>query len=357
MKWRLEHSSQQTNLPNGTVFRGYTQQDSRYESNRCVHQLLAFKKSIKREVSHYTVLQDEKCFEAFKRNLLVTATTHDCEEVLDGTYRPENTRDSHELFKQKKYFMYSVFNKVLQSDMGKSIVRKYAPPLDAQSVRREFESHMSTSSKGLNERCRLHAYVSTTVYDRSWKGTTEQFVLHFHEEFRQLDEVTPLEEHLPHSVRLTLLQTAVRSIPELRIVETMGEYMSLTHSYNGQYSLTYDKYFMMLQNACIRYDKTLKHNPTPTSRTVYQHGTADDDPPMCKDEEDYSGDDNTPDGIDAPTDDMYNIRNTNLKRPPHVKSLILRKPNEKSKSHQGLTPKPRYNDPVYLPKNIYHMLS
>ena len=87
---------------------------------------------------------------------------------------------------------------------------------------------MSTSSKGLNKRCRFHAYVSTTVYDKSWKETTEQFVLHLNEQFRQLDEATPLEEHLPQSVRLTLLQTAVRSIPELRIVETMEEYMPLT---------------------------------------------------------------------------------------------------------------------------------
>ena len=96
--------------------------------------------------------------------------------------------------------MYSVFNKVLQSDMGKTIVRKYAPTLDAQSLWKEFETHMSTSSKRLNEKHRLHAYVSTTVYDRSWKGTTKQFVLHFHEQFRQQDELTPLNEQLPHSV-------------------------------------------------------------------------------------------------------------------------------------------------------------
>ena len=101
-------------------------------------------------------------------NLLVTATTHDCEEVLDGTYKAESTRESHELFRQKKYFMYSVFNKVLQSDGGKTIVRKHAPTLDAQSVWREFESHMSTSSKGLNGRHRSHAHVSTTVYDKLW---------------------------------------------------------------------------------------------------------------------------------------------------------------------------------------------
>ena len=69
--------------------------------------------------------------------------------------------------------MYSVFNKVLQSCMGKTIVRKHVPTLDAQSLWREFESHTSTSSKGLSERCRLHAYVYTTVYDRSRIGTTE----------------------------------------------------------------------------------------------------------------------------------------------------------------------------------------
>ena len=62
-------------------------------------------------------------------------------------YKPENNNDSKELLNLKKYFMYSIFNKVLQSDMGKTIVRKYAPTLDAQSVWREFGSHMTTSSK------------------------------------------------------------------------------------------------------------------------------------------------------------------------------------------------------------------
>ena len=114
------------------------------------------------------------------------------------------------------------FDKDPQSDMGKTIVRQHAPTFNAQSVWREFECHMSTSSKGLNEQHRLHTYVSTTACDRFRKGTTEQFVLHFHEQFRQLDELAPLDEQLPHSVRLTLLQTAVRSVPELGIVETIG---------------------------------------------------------------------------------------------------------------------------------------
>ena len=73
------------------------------------------------------MIKDEKYFEAFKRNLLVTATTHGCEQILEGDYVPGYDDNSLEFFKQKQYFMYSVFNKVLWSDIGKTIVRKYAP--------------------------------------------------------------------------------------------------------------------------------------------------------------------------------------------------------------------------------------
>ena len=59
----------------------------------------------------------------------MTATTHSCEEVLDVHYLPKHDEDSQELFQQKQYFIYSVFNKVLQSAMGKTIVRRHAPTL------------------------------------------------------------------------------------------------------------------------------------------------------------------------------------------------------------------------------------
>ena len=169
MTWRLQDSNQNTSSVSNTRYQGQPKQDSRHECNQNADQLLAFKKSIKREASQYTILKDETHFEAFKRNLLVTATTHGCEEILEGDYVPGYAGDCQELFQQKQYFMYSLFNKVLQSDMGKTIVRKYAPALDAQSVWKDLET---TSSKGLNESHRLHAYVSTTIYGRSWKGTT-----------------------------------------------------------------------------------------------------------------------------------------------------------------------------------------
>ena len=105
---------------------------------------------------------------------------------------------------------------------------------------------MTTSSKGKAEKCRLHSYDTTTILDKSWKGTTEQFILHFNEQFRQLDEVSPPEESLPYTTRLTLLQTAVHNIPELRMVETMEEFISLSSSTPGA-TMGYDNYLNLLQ--------------------------------------------------------------------------------------------------------------
>ena len=112
--------------------------------------------------------------------------------------------------------MFSVFNANLQTDMGKIIVKKRLANTDAQAVWKELSEHMRTSSKGTSEKSRLTQYVTYTVLDDTFKGSTEQFVLHFNEQFRQLEEISEDSEKLPPTVKLTLLQTAVRSINDLK---------------------------------------------------------------------------------------------------------------------------------------------
>ena len=107
---------------------------------------------------------------------------------------------------------------------------------------------------------------------------------------------------------------------------------------------------MMLQNVCIRYDKTLKQKSPTTSRAVYQH-EKDEDPSEHDEEDDYLDDTFAPDGIDTPSDDIYSIHNTNFNRTPHMKSLIPRTPPGKQKSSKAVCLDPRHNGPVYLPKH------
>ena len=109
MTWRLNNSTLSHGNMSPAGYRGPHKADSHPNAQH----LLNFKKSIKREVSQYTILKDEKYFEAFKRKLLVAATTHSSEEALDPHYIHGHDTDSQELFQQQQYLMHSVFNKVL----------------------------------------------------------------------------------------------------------------------------------------------------------------------------------------------------------------------------------------------------
>ena len=123
MSWKLNEINTSSPSPPPSV----TASDPRAAPSppSCSSQLLNFKRIIKRDVSAYRTLKDEKYYESFKRPVLVTARTHDCEEILQPTFRPRSDADSLELFRLKNDFMYSVFNKCLLSDMGKTIVRKH----------------------------------------------------------------------------------------------------------------------------------------------------------------------------------------------------------------------------------------
>ena len=176
---------------------------------------------------------------------------------------------------------------------------------DAQPVWRQLSEHMRISSKGASEKRRLTQYVTNTVVDDNFKGTTELFVLQFNEQFRQLDEISDDSEKLPPIVKLTLLQTAVRSINDLRIVETLDEFQSTTHGHGSSTSLSYQTYYDLLINACVRYDKTRKAN-IGKRRNVYNLNV---DPTYVDYPQDASDfvQESPYGGIDLPSDEFYQI--------------------------------------------------
>ena len=241
-----------------------------------------------------------------------------------------------ELFEAKQAFMFSAFNADVQTDMGKTIVRRHLANTDAQSVWKELSEHMWTSSKRASEKRRLTQYVTNTVLDDNFKGTTEQFVLHFNEQFRQLDEISEDSEKLPPTMKLTLLQTAVRSINDLRIVETLDEFQSTTYGHGPFTSLSYDTYYDLLMNACVRYDKTKKAN-IGKRRNVFNtniDNTYVDHPTACIDHVP-----NSPyRGIDLPPDEFYKVHALSSSHPPSPRPGQPYRPSFRPQSqHSGPT--------------------
>ena len=115
-------------------------------------------------------------------------------------------------------------------------------------------------------------------------------------------------------MKLTLLQTAVRSINDLRIVEALYEFQSTTHGHGSSTSLSYQTYYDLLINACVRYDKTKRANIA-KRRNVYNTNIDTTYVDYPTDLIDYVPD--SPHGaIDLPPDEFYQIHALSSRHPP-----------------------------------------
>ena len=129
---------------------------------------------------------------------------------------------------------------------------------------------------------------------------------------------------LPPTVKLTHLQTAVRSINDLRIVETLDEFQSTTHGHELSTSLSYQTYYDLLIKACVRYDKTKKAN-IGKRRNVYNTNSDSNFVYYPTDVIDYVPD-SFHGGIDLAPDEFYQIYALSSRYPPPPMPVILPDP-------------------------------
>ena len=100
----------------------------------------------------------------------------------------------------------------------------------------------------------LTHYLTNTVLESQFRGTTQQFPLHLNEQFRRLDDLTDISERMPESIKMALLQNALKDSPQMSIVETLDEYISTTCGDGSLAHLNYSLYYNLHINDCVRYD-------------------------------------------------------------------------------------------------------
>ena len=176
-----------------------------------------------------------------------------------------------------------------------------------------------------------------------------------------MEEISEESEHFPPQIKLQLLQNAVRPINDLRIVETLDEYQSITTGYGRSSTLKCQTYYDLLINACVRYDRTKKANIAKRGH-IYQ--TA-----FSQSNDDFIGQipSETPIGdpymsIDTPSEEFYNINANQSGLPMSARHKLqprLQRANPKTKPNT-FPKKParqKWTGPIYLPAHIYKLLS
>jgi hypothetical protein len=144
-----------------------------------------FLRGSKRDKSHYKAFKNEAQWDDWWRGFRATARTHQMQDVLNVAYGP-TTPDEKALFDEKQAFMYSVLEDVLQTDMGKTLVRKHEMMTDAQKIISGLVTHMSSSTMAAAKASTLLAAItSARLGTARWNGTKRSYVLNWQDKVRE----------------------------------------------------------------------------------------------------------------------------------------------------------------------------
>ena len=75
--------------------------------------------------------------------------------------------------------------------------------------------HTGNSQYSRAEINRITKYLTNIKLDDTWRGTNESFLMHYNDQLRLLDSLVDSGEKLPDNARVTFLESAVESVPDL----------------------------------------------------------------------------------------------------------------------------------------------
>ena len=232
-----------------TVSRLSKNTSSSVPSSNRIDTVQDFRKGIKRDKSHYAKLRDERFWDDWKRKTEATVSAHGCDDVIDITYNPSSPSEI-DLFKEKKKFMYDVFNDILLTDMGKHFVRVHSTTKDAQAVWKDYLQHMSTSTKADIEVENLLSELTNERLDPRQESHIK-FIINWMNKLRRYEDMTPLIAHFPEAMKKSMLRNAINHIKIYNDIKVSEE----IDVAKGNASMNYQEYLQVVQRVASGIDE------------------------------------------------------------------------------------------------------
>ena len=112
-------------------------------------------------------------------------------------------------------------------------------------------------------------------FDDTWRGTNESFLIHYNDQLRFLDSVVDSDEKLPDNTRVTFLESAVESLPDLRRVKITDNVLQA--QLDSTRPISYRSYFDLLKDAAFHLDQATKRGNKIRRTNVHFSGPNDED--------------------------------------------------------------------------------
>ena len=242
-----------------------------------------FKKGIKRDASAYPIFKNEKYYNTFIRHFKATAKAQGLNSLMDPNFTPGSDEYEQQLFQDQQDFLYSVLISSLKTDFSEALVKDHEG--DAQLIIELLhEHHTGNSQYSRSEINRITKYLTNIKLDDTWRGTNESFLMHYNDQLCLLDSLVDSDEKLPDNTRVTFLESAVESVPDLRRVKITDNVLQA--QLDSTRPITYRSYFDLLKDAAFHLDQATKrgskirrtnvHFSGPNNEDDHQNLTSDD---------------------------------------------------------------------------------
>ena len=235
--------------------------------------LTNFKKGIKRDASAYPIFKNERYYNTFLRHFKATAKAQGLNTLMDPNFTPGSDEYEQQLFQEQQDFLYSVLTSSLKTDFSEALVKDHEG--DAQLILELLhEHHTGNSQYSRSEINRITKYLTNIKLDDTWRGTNESFLMHYNDQLRLLDSLVDPEEKLPDNTRVTFLESAVESVPDLRRVKITDNVLQA--QLDSTRPITYKSYFDLLKDAAFHLDQATKRGNKIRRTNVHFSGPNDE---------------------------------------------------------------------------------
>ena len=236
--------------------------------------LTNFKKGIKRDASAYPILKNERYNNAFIRHFKATAKAQGLNTLMDPNFTPGSDEYEQQLFQEQQDFLYSVLISSLKTDFSEALVKDHEG--DAQLILELLhEHHTGNSQYSRSEINRITKYLTNIKLDDTWRGTNESFLMHNNDQLCLLDSLVDSDGKLPDNTRVTFLESAVDSVPDLRRVKITDNVLQA--QLDSTKPISYRSYFDLLKDAAFHLDQATKRGNKIRHTNVHFSGPNDED--------------------------------------------------------------------------------
>ena len=174
---------------------------------------------------------------------------------MDPNFTPGSDAYEQQLFDEQQDFLYSVLISSLKTEFSEALVKDHE--VDAQLfLDLLHEHHTGNYQYSRAEINRITKYLTNIKLDDTWRGTNENFLMYYNDQLCLLDSLVDSHEKLPDNTRVTFLESAVESVPDLQCVKITDNVLQA--QLDSARPISYKSYFDLLKDAAFHLDQATK---------------------------------------------------------------------------------------------------